>query len=294
MKHCCAMYTFFDYSCQHSCKEPGFQTSGPFGYRMTDCFSSRKPTERFTGRVEVYRRYRSRFPREIIPLLQKRCGLTPASVIADIGAGTGMLAELFLENGNTVFAVEPNAEMRAACSELISSYPRLTCVGATAEATGLPDRTFDFITAGRAFHWFDRAKCRPEFQRILRRDGWVLLASADSLKGKEKETILQDYELLLREHGLDYAAIRNQYNVDDAVNEFFSGSEIYKEVFRTVEELTYEEFEGRTLSLSVTPQPDHPRFPAFRSALQIYFDRYQSHGKIRWPLDCAVCFGHLH
>src|SRR5579872_2324278 len=81
-----------------------------------------KPTERFSSRVEAYRRFRSRYPREITAVLEERCGLTHDSVVADVGAGTGMLAEVFLENGNRVFAVEPNADMRAVCEELEERY----------------------------------------------------------------------------------------------------------------------------------------------------------------------------
>ena len=71
--------------------------------------------ERFSSRVDAYREFRPRYPVEVIDLLRQHCGLTPASVIADIGAGTGMLAELFLQHSNSVFAIEPNRAMRSAC-----------------------------------------------------------------------------------------------------------------------------------------------------------------------------------
>lgn len=258
---------------------------------MTDSIPSRHPTERFTGRVEAYRRYRSPFPREIISVLQRRCRLTPQSIVADIGAGTGMFAQIFLGNGNTVFAVEPNTEMRAACEELASKYPALTCIDGTAEATGLPDHSIDVIAVGRAFHWFDREKCRPEFLRILRSGGWVVIASSGPRRGPDR--IARDHELLLREHGLDYTQLRDRYRVDDAVQEFFAGSEPQQVNFEDVENLTYQELEGHTLSLSVTPQPGHPKFPAFQQALHEYFDRYQSGGKIELFTRCRVVFGHL-
>ena len=71
-------------------------------------------TERFANRVENYVRYRPRYPKEILERLELECGLGSESVIADLGSGTGFLAELFLANGNRVFGIEPNAEMRAA------------------------------------------------------------------------------------------------------------------------------------------------------------------------------------
>ena len=71
-------------------------------------------TTRFSSRVADYVKYRPHYPLEILDLLAESCGLTPDSVIADFGSGTGILAKLFLENGNPVIGVEPNQEMREA------------------------------------------------------------------------------------------------------------------------------------------------------------------------------------
>src|ERR1700759_799535 len=99
--------------------------------------------ERFTGRVEAYERYRSRYPEKVIEILAARCGLKREHLVADIGAGTGMLAELFLENGNAVVAIEPNDEMRAVCERLASVWPGLNVKKASAEDTNLEDDSVD-------------------------------------------------------------------------------------------------------------------------------------------------------
>ena len=112
----------------------------------------RDPTQRFTGRVGNYARYRPSYPRAILNLLETECGLTSASVVADVGSGTSILSELFLENGNRVFGVEPNYEMRKAGERRLERYPRFMSVAATAEATTLDDACVDFVTAGQAFH----------------------------------------------------------------------------------------------------------------------------------------------
>ena len=72
------------------------------------------PTQRFSSRVENYVKYRPAYPPAIIDLLATECGLTPDSIIADIGSGTGILTELFLKNGHRVYGIEPNREMRIA------------------------------------------------------------------------------------------------------------------------------------------------------------------------------------
>src|SRR6266581_6258084 len=132
------------------------------------------PTQRFSNRVENYLRYRPRYPAEILEVLRAECGLQATSLIADVGSGTGFLAELFLSNGNQVFGIEPNPEMREAGEQLLRSYPKFTAVAATAEITTLPEASVDFVTAGQAFHWFDRERCRDEFRRILRPASWVV------------------------------------------------------------------------------------------------------------------------
>src|ERR1700722_18589347 len=116
-----------------------------------------KHVERFSGRVTEYEKYRSRYPKAVIEILTAHCGLRREHLVADVGAGTGMLAELFLENGNAVVAVEPNDDMRSACEKLASAWPGLTVKKAAAEATRLEDTSVNLIAVGRAFHWFDHA-----------------------------------------------------------------------------------------------------------------------------------------
>ena len=76
-------------------------------------------TTLFSGRAENYIKYRPTYPPELLSLLSMRCGLTPNSIISDIGSGTGILTEAFLKKGNPVFAVEPNAEMRSGAEKLL-------------------------------------------------------------------------------------------------------------------------------------------------------------------------------
>src|SRR5512137_623267 len=100
-----------------------------------------KSTERFSTRVENYVKYRPGYPPAVLDLLKAECGLTPASVIADIGSGTGILTRLFLDNGNRVYGVEPNREMRQAGERLLADTPSFVSIAATAEETTLPDQS---------------------------------------------------------------------------------------------------------------------------------------------------------
>ena len=160
---------------------------------------------RFSSRVDDYINYRPHYPIEIIDLLAEKCALTPESVIADIGSGTGMLAKLFLENGNPVVGVEPNAEMRAAGEQYLAEFGRFTSMSGSAEATRLPAHAMDFVICGQAFHWFDRERTREEFLRLLKPDGVVVLVWND--RRHESTSFMRDYDALLQKYGRDYAEI---------------------------------------------------------------------------------------
>jgi ubiquinone/menaquinone biosynthesis C-methylase UbiE len=246
-------------------------------------------TERFTGRVEDYERYRTRYPAAVIDVLVERCGLQREHHVADIGAGTGMLAELFLEHGNAVVAVEPNDDMRAACERLASAWPGLTVKKGTAEATGLEDASMDFIAVGRAFHWFDLEKTKPEFQRILKPGGWVVLSSHSRSRDDSAQSVA--YEAMLREHGKDYVENCERYEIAPRVDAFFAGGELFRVETKDEQKLTLEELIGQTQSYSVSPEPGHAKYEGMQRALREFFEKWQAGGVVAMKMVCKVACG---
>ncbi len=178
-------------------------------------------TQRFSSRVENYVRYRPGYPSAVIDLLKDECGLTPASVIADVASGTGIFTRMLLENGNRVYGVEPNSDMRKAGEESLRAYPRFTSVAGTAEATTLDDHSVDFVTAAQAAHWFDREKARREFIRICRPGGWTVLLWNERRTGSTP--FLRAYEQLLLEYGTDYQDVRHERTTQQ-IETFFAPS----------------------------------------------------------------------
>src|SRR5580658_977563 len=175
-------------------------------------------TSRFSDRVENYVLYRPGYPPEALQALRSECGLAPSHVVADIASGTGIWTRMLLENGNPVFAAEPNAEMREAGERLLAAFSKFTSVAGTAEATTLADQTVDFVTAAQAAHWFDRKRSRREFVRILKHGGWLVLLWNERLT--DTTPFLRDYEQLLLTYGTDYNEVRHE-RTTDAVHEFF-------------------------------------------------------------------------
>ncbi len=249
------------------------------------------PTERFTGRVESYRRFRPGYPAEIVEVLRRECGLGDGAAVVDVAAGTGLLTEIFLAGGLAVTAVEPNDEMRAACAELEREYPKLRCVAGTAEATGLPDASADLITVAQAMHWFNLEKTRAEFVRILRPGGCCAVLYNNRRLGGD--AFHERYEALLREFGIDYMAVKGQHMGRKRLAEFFAPVEMRCEVFANAQSFDYAGLEGRIRSSSYMPQPRQARFEEMQAAARRLFDETQQDGRVTMVHECVVCWGRL-
>ena len=246
--------------------------------------------ERFSSRVENYIKYRPNYPTDIIPFLKSESVLTDSSLIADIGSGTGKLTELFLENGNTVFGVEPNQGMRAAAERLLQAYSNFRSVDGTAEQTSLADSSIDLITAGQAFHWFNPSRARVEATRILRPDGWAVLVWND--RKLQSTPFLKAYEALLLKYGTDYQDVRHD-KTEEPITEFFAPGEVKLKIFPNKQVFDFDGLKGRVQSSSYTPEPAHPNFPAMIQELEVIFRNHQKDGQIAVEYDTKVFYGQL-
>jgi SAM-dependent methyltransferase len=247
-------------------------------------------TSRFSDRVENYVRYRPGYPPEVIQELKAECSLAPSHVFADIASGTGIWTRMLLENGNLVFGVEPNAEMRAAGERLLAEFPKFTSIAGTAEATTLADESVDFVTAAQAAHWFDRERARSEFVRILKPGGWLALLWNERLTDSTK--FLRDYEQLLLKYGTDYQDVRHE-RTTEAVNEFFDPAPFQERAFEIRQEFDYAGVEGRLLSSSYAPGLDHPQHAPMLRELRRVFDDCAVGGRAAFEYKTRLYFGRL-
>ena len=247
-------------------------------------------TSRFSGRVENYIRYRPSYPPEVLNALQTECGLRSAHVIADIASGTGIWTRLLLKRGNPVFGVEPNAEMREAGERLLAEFPDFTSVAGTAEATTLADQSVDFVTAAQAAHWFDRARSRQEFARILKPGGWLVLMWNE--RHTDSTPFLRDYENLLLTFGTDYQDVRHE-RTTEVVNEFFDPAPFQERAFPMFQEFDYAGLEGRLLSSSYVPGPGSPKHAPMLDALRTIFNGHAGNNRVAFEYTTRVYFGRV-
>ena len=247
-------------------------------------------TERFSSRVADYIRYRPSYPREMIEILERECGLTRDSVVADVASGTGIFTRLLLEHGNRVFGVEPNPDMRRAGEEFLKEFPKFTSVEGTADATTLPDRSLDLITVAQAAHWFNRDKAMPEFRRILKPAGYLVLLWNDRKMAGSRFS--EEYEGLVKHYGTDYSEVQRLGRTIDG-SEFFLEFKCEKRVLANHQDFDYEQLEGRLLSSSYAPQRGEPACTAMLADLRRIFDSCHQNGRVRMEYDTNIYFGEL-
>ncbi len=252
---------------------------------------SNDPTARFSTRVSDYVKYRPGYPPAVVRLLESECGLAPTSEVADVGSGTGLLSELLLRNGNRVYGVEPNREMREAGEQVLAAHTNFVSVDGRAEATTLEDACVDFVVAGQAFHWFDPAGARREFLRILRPEGWVVLAWND--RRTSGTPFLEDYERLLLEYGTDYREVSAKYMEESSLATLYGGAEVRTRTFDNEQVFDFEGLRGRLASSSYAPQPGHPKHEPMMRELESVFRRHERGGRVVVGYDTKVFYGRL-
>jgi SAM-dependent methyltransferase len=252
--------------------------------------SAADATSRFSNRVADYIRHRPGYPPAVLDMLRAEAGLTPDLAIGDVGSGTGISAELFLKAGHTVYGVEPNREMREAAESLLTRYPNFHSVAGTAEATTLPDNSMGAVVAGQAFHWFDAAKARAEFRRILRPPKLVVLLW--NTRKLDTTPFLRAYEALLQRFGTDYKEVVHT-NVDRAALRAFFGGDFAARVFPNEQVFDRDGARGRLLSSSYVPPPGHPSHDLMLREFDRSFDAFAEGGRVRFEYDTEVYFGRL-
>jgi SAM-dependent methyltransferase len=247
------------------------------------------PTQRFSSRVAYYHRYRPRYPQAILPYLETTIGLRADAVVADVGSGTGLLAERFLQYGNTVFAVEPNGDMRAVAEDVLGDFERFHSVVGTAEATTLANESVDLISAGQAFHWFNTEEARREFRRILRVGGWVTLIY--NSWNVPHSPIAPAYRELISRYGIDYKRVSCQRRIGSDMKQFFGGEEPREARFENPQRYDFEALRGRVLSSSYAPLPEHEQYEPLVDGLHDMFDSYAVDGVLTFPYQTTVYVG---
>ncbi len=244
---------------------------------------------RFTGRTANYVKYRPGYPINIIEFFKEELSLTRENIFADIGSGTGIFTELLINNGNTVYAVEPNDEMRLAAENILGKNKNFISINGKAENTTLKNSCVDFITSAQAFHWFDWNKARLEFKRILKENGRVILIWNSRINGASGFMI--SFEKFVSNYSVDYNQVNHNNINEDVFKKFFSSYEVKN--FSNFQELDFEGLKGRVLSASYMPMEGHPQYEPMIIELERIFNEHKKGRIVKMIYKTDVYYGKL-
>jgi ubiquinone/menaquinone biosynthesis C-methylase UbiE len=254
---------------------------------------SLKPTERFSNRAADYRLHRPGYPAAVAEMMRDRCGLPTGAAVADVAAGTGLFTKVLVEGGFEVTAIEPNAAMRAACDEDLGGFPNYHSISAPAEETGLPDASVDAITVAQAIHWFDHARARREFARILRPGGWLFIVR--NRRVEDGGPFVTDYEAMMRTIGPKYNAVSSTTSEERnrMTRDFFAPSPVEVASFENPQSLDWAALRGRFLSMSCIPLEGQAGHAEMLEYLHSLFEKHAVDGQVSFAQVTEVHFGRL-
>jgi SAM-dependent methyltransferase len=250
--------------------------------KFSQMFSRRAATPAFEADPKGMSPYSS----DIVQLLESRYALDPGAIGAEIGAGKGRLAELFLKHGYPLLATEEDPSDRALCEQLKERFPQLTVISGTPSATNLADRSVDFILSERALFEPDQEAVKREFRRILRPGGPVIIITDNRIYAGGRQT--EEYNDILRRHCIDYKEKLLPYDIPAAVANFFSGAQVYEDAFVGVHALTLQFFMAQNRALEIYPPAGDPARRKLEAELTRFFLRWAINGKLLEPVVCRV------
>jgi ubiquinone/menaquinone biosynthesis C-methylase UbiE len=145
-----------------------------------------------------YERFRPGFPASFINRLVDDGWAVPGERALDLGTGTGTLALGFAERGLDVTGLDIAVELldvarRAATDKGLSA----TFVVGRAEESGLESMSFDLVSAGQCWWWFDEEEVMAEVSRVLAPEGRLLICSfsylplTGNVAGRTEDLILE-------------------------------------------------------------------------------------------------------
>lgn len=123
-----------------------------------------------------YEQHRPGFPDEFFDLLMGRQWIGAGMRALDLGTGTGSVALGLAARGLDVTGLDISRELLESArttAERLGLGVRF--VDGTAEVTGQEGESFDLVTAGQCWWWFDSERAAAEAARVLRPGGRLVI-----------------------------------------------------------------------------------------------------------------------
>ena len=232
---------------------------------------------KFSGKAQFYNS-RPTYPQECIDYLVNKFGLSSNNVIADVGAGTGILTKPFLNMGCSAYAVEPNDDMFTELSKNLSQYSNVILLKTSAEKTEIPENSCDAVVVGTAFHWFDKDKFHSECERILKNKKYIaILRISNNTEADKRIEEIKHY---------------SEQDLSDA-KEFFGKGFIEYVSFEYTLTFDEERYINNLLSSATAPLPNDANFDEYVNKCKSVFHKHFSTGAAELPFIVNCYIGRL-
>lgn len=238
--------------------------------------------DKFNHLADIYEKYRPSYPQKYVEDIIEKCHLNFESLVADIGAGTGILTRQLLHNNLKVVGVEPNPDMRKVLKKL-ETNKNFRAIEGTAEHTNLENNSIDLVVVAQAFHWFDKEKFKEECKRILKPNGsvWILWNQLDENEEivKEQKRIDDQYTNRFQEVNGILSATKKE----EKIQGFFKDNRYETKVVDNPLENNKERFIGSNLSKSYSLKKEDTNYNNYIKAFGEVFDKYSENGMVIIP-----------
>lgn len=133
----------------------------------------KKESEMFDQMSEYYDKFRPDYPKRIIDTIVETAGLTSASRILEIGAGSGKATSQFVDYNFEMLCLDPGEDLVKRGNERFKGK-NIVFTKARFEEYDLPDEYFDAVISAQAFHWIPKPLGYELCHRTLNRGGWLM------------------------------------------------------------------------------------------------------------------------
>ncbi len=132
---------------------------------------------------------------EAINYILEKTGLNKGMILADIESGTGILAENFLKDANTVYCIERNRTKRQIAAEKFWRDKNFREMNGDSVNTLLGCESVDVITCKLSLSLEDQFSTIREFKRVLKSQGWLVIIQ-NSLSSEEIYDEMKNRDIL--------------------------------------------------------------------------------------------------